>query len=270
MRCPKTPSPAETLRPGSSRMRRRMQPEAVPCRGLWTRRGRDLGTSLQVSPQKRRGAGQIARSHARGSAITLEPREPGCRLLRRAQGSTSVRSGGVRRRARQNAAGRRHRSTERLGPRSDRPPVGTSWSRPRSCARRTTSNSIPPSRSAGPPRRHHGNREEPRICCCRPPPIQDRASGHRRICPRRKYEAPDRMRSLIFAQQVLGTLVGNVCPLSMHFAQRVSSSAPRPAGPGSKPDDGEQRSTPAQPARPSVPLKAAPVPPPHAPCTRAH
>ncbi len=45
MRCPKTPSPAETLRAGSSRMCRRVRPGAGVCRGLWTRRGRDLGAS---------------------------------------------------------------------------------------------------------------------------------------------------------------------------------------------------------------------------------
>ncbi len=38
-RCPKTPSPAETLGAGSSRMRRRVRPGAAVCRGLWTRRG---------------------------------------------------------------------------------------------------------------------------------------------------------------------------------------------------------------------------------------
>jgi hypothetical protein len=39
MRCPKTPSPAETLRPGSSRMRRRKRPRAAVCRAVdeaWT------------------------------------------------------------------------------------------------------------------------------------------------------------------------------------------------------------------------------------------
>jgi hypothetical protein len=52
MRCPKTPSPAETLRPGSSRMCSRKQPEAAVCQRLWTRRGRDLGTSPQVRSGK--------------------------------------------------------------------------------------------------------------------------------------------------------------------------------------------------------------------------
>ncbi len=54
MRRPKTPSPAETLRPGSSRMCRRMPPEAAVCRGLWTRSGRDLEVSPQVRSRKRR------------------------------------------------------------------------------------------------------------------------------------------------------------------------------------------------------------------------
>lgn len=48
MRCPKTPSPAETLRSGSSRLCGCARPEAGVCRGLWTRRGRDLGASPQV------------------------------------------------------------------------------------------------------------------------------------------------------------------------------------------------------------------------------
>ncbi len=51
MRCPKTPSPAETLRPGSSRMCRRMPPGAGVCRGPWTIRGQDLGASSLVSPE---------------------------------------------------------------------------------------------------------------------------------------------------------------------------------------------------------------------------
>jgi hypothetical protein len=50
MRCLRTPSPAETLRPGSSRMCRPMPLGAGVCRGLWTRRGRDLGASPQVTP----------------------------------------------------------------------------------------------------------------------------------------------------------------------------------------------------------------------------
>lgn len=52
---PKTPSPAETLRPGSSRMCRRVPPGAAVCQGLWTRRGRDLDASAQVSAGKRQG-----------------------------------------------------------------------------------------------------------------------------------------------------------------------------------------------------------------------
>lgn len=59
IRCPKTPSPAETLRPGSSRMCRRMRPGAAVCRRLWTIRGQDLETSAQVSPGKRQGPGQV-------------------------------------------------------------------------------------------------------------------------------------------------------------------------------------------------------------------
>lgn len=51
MRCPKTPSPAETLRPGSSRMCRRVLPGAAVRRGLWTVRGQDLGASSLVSPE---------------------------------------------------------------------------------------------------------------------------------------------------------------------------------------------------------------------------
>lgn len=62
MRCPKTPSPAETLRPGSSRMCRRVRPGAGVCRDLWTRRGRDLGASPQVRPWKARGPWTRCRS----------------------------------------------------------------------------------------------------------------------------------------------------------------------------------------------------------------
>ncbi|EHN80057.1 hypothetical protein SMCF_409 [Streptomyces coelicoflavus ZG0656] len=56
MRCPKTPSPAETLRPGSSRMCRRMPLGAGVCRRLWTIRGQDLGLSPLVSPRVYGGA----------------------------------------------------------------------------------------------------------------------------------------------------------------------------------------------------------------------
>jgi hypothetical protein len=55
MRCPKTPSPAETLRPGSSRMCRRMPPGAAVCRGLWTIRGQELEASSLVSRDKQQG-----------------------------------------------------------------------------------------------------------------------------------------------------------------------------------------------------------------------
>ncbi|CAL9438374.1 hypothetical protein SUDANB132_02187 [Streptomyces sp. enrichment culture] len=55
MRCPKTPSPAETLRPGSSRMCRRVPPEAAVCQGPWTIRGQDLGASSLVSPEVSEG-----------------------------------------------------------------------------------------------------------------------------------------------------------------------------------------------------------------------
>jgi hypothetical protein len=61
MRCPKTPSPAETLRPGSSRICRRVSPGAGICRCLWTRRGRDLGASSQVGPGNDEAPGQDAR-----------------------------------------------------------------------------------------------------------------------------------------------------------------------------------------------------------------
>lgn len=148
----------------------------------------------------------------RGLVIRLGSREPGCCLLRRAPGSSSCRSGGVCRRARQHAAGRRRRSVERLAPRPGRPPVGTSWFRPRSHARKTTSNSNPPSRSIGLPLRHPGNRAERHIRCCQAPPTQDRAVGRRRKGPPRKYEAPGHARSLVCAKQFLDTPVGDVLP----------------------------------------------------------
>ncbi len=48
-RCPKTPPPALSLRTGSWRMCRQMQPGAAVCRRLWTRRGRDLEGFPQVA-----------------------------------------------------------------------------------------------------------------------------------------------------------------------------------------------------------------------------
>ena len=56
MRCPKTPSPAETLGTGSSRMCSRALPKAGPGRRPRMGRGGDLGASSQVSSGKRESA----------------------------------------------------------------------------------------------------------------------------------------------------------------------------------------------------------------------
>ncbi|QUW93735.1 hypothetical protein KE639_04986 [Streptomyces sp. V17-9] len=83
MRCPKTPSPAETLRPGSSRMCSRMPLGAGVCRGLWTIRGQDLGLSLLVSPRvsgiaisRRPATPQGAEAAPDRSAVPLAARSP--------------------------------------------------------------------------------------------------------------------------------------------------------------------------------------------------
>ncbi|SHH95494.1 hypothetical protein SAMN05444521_2827 [Streptomyces sp. 3214.6] len=212
MRCPKTPSPAETLRVGSSRMCRRMQPEAGVCRGSWTRRGRDLEASPQVRPRNDEAPGRDARGLTHSSVFKLGSLEPECCLLRRAPGSTSCRSGGVRLRAHPHVAGRRHRSVELLSLRSGRPLPGTNSFRARSRARKTISTSSRPARSVGPQPRCPGNRAGCRIRCCRPPPTQDRALGRPRMCPRGKYETPGHTRSLVFTKQVLDTPVGDALP----------------------------------------------------------
>ncbi len=83
MRCPKTPSPAETLRSGSSRMCSRMPLGAGVCRGLWTIRGQDLGLSLLVIPRvsgraisRRPATPQGAEAAPDRSAVPLAARSP--------------------------------------------------------------------------------------------------------------------------------------------------------------------------------------------------
>lgn len=85
MRCPKTPPSALSLRTGSSRMCRRVPPGAALCRGLRTRRGRDLGASPQVT-----GAFGGRSADARCNGAPADPVSPaatpshGSRLLRSA------------------------------------------------------------------------------------------------------------------------------------------------------------------------------------------
>lgn len=71
MRCPKTPSPAETLRPGSSRMCSRMPLGAGVCRGLWTIRGQDLGLSPLVRPEV--SGGPVSRRPATPRGVEAAP-----------------------------------------------------------------------------------------------------------------------------------------------------------------------------------------------------
>ncbi len=82
MRCPKTPSPAETLRPGSSRMCRRVRPGAALGRGPWTIRGQDLGAFPLVSRSAGRSSGEpgsVAAEHQRAGHLPGRPADRGSR-----------------------------------------------------------------------------------------------------------------------------------------------------------------------------------------------